>query len=138
MAGKPRQNEPLVIALARGVSHAQASRECGVSARTITRRLSDPAFRHRVQAARGVLVERATALLTGSMSLAALTLRRLLKADSEQVRLMAARSVLELGTKLRESVELEDRLSALEQQIEHKHPQPIGRSGAALGVSGWR
>jgi hypothetical protein len=36
------------------------------------------------------------------------------EAKSESVRLYAARSVLELGVKLRESVELEERLSALE------------------------
>jgi hypothetical protein len=38
----------------------------------------------------------------------------LLRAKSRSVRLGAARAILELGTKLRESVELEQRIAALE------------------------
>ncbi len=53
--------------------------------------------------------------ITDGMSFAADTLRKLLTAKSEMVRLSAARSVLELGVKLRESVELEQRISAIEQ-----------------------
>ena len=48
---------------------------------------------------------------------AADTLRGLLKADSDAVKLGAARSLLELGTKLREAVELEERLTDLERRI---------------------
>jgi hypothetical protein len=36
------------------------------------------------------------------------------EAVSESVRLSAARAVLELGTKLRESIELEERIAVLE------------------------
>jgi hypothetical protein len=66
MAEKPRQNETLIIAVPRGESHGQATRKYGVSVCTITRRLADPEFRQRVQAARGVLVEHATARLAGA------------------------------------------------------------------------
>jgi hypothetical protein len=45
---------------------------------------------------------------------AADTLRALLRAKSRSVRLGAARAILELGTRLRESVELEQRIAALE------------------------
>jgi hypothetical protein len=38
------------------------------------------------------------------------------EAASESVRLSAARAVLELGTKLRESIELEERIAALESE----------------------
>lgn len=48
------------------------------------------------------------------MAFAADAIRKLLTAKSEAVRLSAARAVIELGTKLRESVELEERISALE------------------------
>jgi hypothetical protein len=40
-------------------------------------------------------------------------LRCLLKAESEPVRLSAARSIIELGCRLRESAELEQRISDL-------------------------
>ena len=42
------------------------------------------------------------------------------KGKSETVRLSAARAVLELGTKLRESVELEERIAALEGRNEQR------------------
>jgi hypothetical protein len=42
------------------------------------------------------------------------TLAALLLAKSEMVRLTAARSILELGTKLRESGEFDERITALE------------------------
>jgi hypothetical protein len=55
--------------------------------------------------------------MADSMSEAADVLRDLLGAGSESVRLGAARSLLELGVRLRESVELEERLQALEDQL---------------------
>jgi hypothetical protein len=42
------------------------------------------------------------------------TLRKLLRSDDAKVRLGAARSILESVGKLQESVDLEDRLAALE------------------------
>jgi hypothetical protein len=52
--------------------------------------------------------------MADGMAAAAKTLRKLLKADADTVKLGAARSILELGNKLREAVELEQRLAALE------------------------
>jgi hypothetical protein len=60
------------------------------------------------------MVERALGRLSDGMCEAAEKLRELLGARSEAVRLGAARSLLELGVKLRESVELERRVSELE------------------------
>ena len=62
------------------------------------------------------MVERAVAKMADGMADAADKLRQLLNADSESVRLGAARSLLELGVKLRESVELEERLAELERR----------------------
>ena len=56
----------------------------------------------------------AVGILTAAGTEAARTLRRLLKADSEQVRLAAAKGILELGPKLRESTELTERIEVLE------------------------
>jgi hypothetical protein len=50
------------------------------------------------------------------MADAAAKLRELLTAESETVRLGAARALLELGVKLREGVELEQRVADLERQ----------------------
>jgi hypothetical protein len=63
------------------------------------------------------MVARSLGRMADGMSDAADVLRQLLAARSESVRLGAARSLLELGVKLRESVELEERLQALEEQL---------------------
>ena len=76
--------------------------------------MADPAFRRRVVELRADMVARSLGRLADGMADAADTLRALLRAEGESVRLGAARALLELGTKLRESVELEERLAALE------------------------
>jgi hypothetical protein len=119
MAGNGRQNadEALALALAAGQTLRDAAAAVGIGERTATRRWADPAFRRRVAELRGGMVSRALGTLADGMSDAAGTLRKLLDAEAESVRLGAARSILELGTKLRESVELEERMAELETQM---------------------
>ena len=66
---------------------------------------------------RGQVLDRAVGKLSEASTAAADTLRALLDADSETVRLGAGRSILELGARLREALELEARLAALEQKL---------------------
>jgi HEAT repeat protein len=115
--GRLKRGEALALALAAGRTVREACRECGISERTAYRRLEDPTFRHLVTEARSEMIKRAVGALADDAVKAADTLRNLLKAESENIRLGAARSILELGTKLRESVELEDRLVALEERF---------------------
>jgi hypothetical protein len=73
------------------------------------------------------MVQRSLGRMADGMAEAADVLRKLLAAGSESVRLGAARSLLDLGVKLRETVELEERLLDLEQEIERlrtKRPTP--------------
>ena len=110
----PRQ-EAVALALACGRTLREAAEASGVGERTIKTWLAQqPALSRRVNGLRGELTSRALGRLAEGMALAADTLRELLAAKSEGVRLSAARAVLELGNKLRESVELEQRLTALE------------------------
>jgi hypothetical protein len=60
------------------------------------------------------MVDAAVGKLANASTRAVRTLTNLLTAESESVRLGAARSILELGAKLRESAELEQRISELE------------------------
>ena len=60
------------------------------------------------------MVSRAVGQLADAGAEAARTLRALLGAESESVRLGACRAILELGMKLRESEELERRVAELE------------------------
>jgi flagellar motility protein MotE (MotC chaperone) len=75
------------------------------------------------------MVTRAVGRLADQSAKAVDTLVGLLGAESESARLGAARSILELGTKLRESTEIEERLAALEQKAKeraHKEKQGNG------------
>lgn len=119
MAHRGRRNadEPLALAVASGQTLRDAAQTAGVGERTATRRWADPAFRRRVGELRGDMVGTALGRMADGMADAAVVLRKLLVAESESVRLGAARSLLELGVRLRESVELEQRLQAVEQRL---------------------
>ena len=118
MAGGDRRDadQALIAALAAGATKQEAARLVGVGERTVYRRLEDPRFRRRVDEARAELVNRAVGSLADASSAAVATLRALLEADSESVRLGACRAILDLGLKLREAEELERRIRALEEQ----------------------
>jgi hypothetical protein len=105
----------LALALASGQTVRAAADATGIGERTATRRWADPDFRRRVGELRGDMVQRALGRMADGMAEAAHVLRALLDASTPPaVRLGAARTLLELGTKLRESVELEARIAALE------------------------
>jgi hypothetical protein len=125
VAGSGRRNadESLALAVAGGQTLRDAATVAGVSERTATRRWADAAFRRRVAELRAEMVARSVGRMADGMSDAADVLRQLLAPGTPPaVRLGAARALLELGTKLRESVELEERLQALEQAHEQGPP----------------
>lgn len=113
--------EAVAVALASGKTARAAAAECGVGERTVGLWMADDVFRRRVGELRGEMVARAVGKMADGMADAADELRRLLAAESESVRLGAARSVLELGVKLRESVELEQRLLTIEQTLQARN-----------------
>jgi hypothetical protein len=116
--GRKNADDALALRLAAGETLATATAGARVSERTAARRLADPIFRRRVAELRAEMVSRALGTMADGMADAAATLRKLLNAESESVRLGACRALLELGVKLRESVALEERLAALERQVE--------------------
>ncbi len=120
MAASGRKNGDceLITALASGTPVKEAAQTAGVGERTVYRRLKDADFRSRVQEARKAMFEQALGAVASAGVSAAQKLNALLNANSENVQLGAARSVLELGSRLRENIELEERLSALEQLLE--------------------
>src|SRR5262249_58592358 len=92
------------------------------------RRLKDdPGFRRQVHDLRAQMLGQAAGRVADGMAEAAGCLRDLLKAKAESVRLSAARSLLELGVRLRDSVELGERIAALESAL---------KGGAAGGGGG--
>ena len=132
MAGSGRRNadDALAVALASGRTVREAAAAAGIAERTATRRAADPAFRRTVTALRGEMVQRALGRMTDGMTEAADTLRALLLAESEAVRLGAARAIHELGCKLRESADLAERVAALEEKRDPAQAyQRVGANG---------
>jgi AcrR family transcriptional regulator len=126
MARKKRQraDQCLLLALACGATVEHAARQCGVSESTVYRQLEDRDFRRQVEALRAGMVQRAAGLLTAAAVEAVKALLDLLKATtSVAVRLGAARAVLEIGVKFREMADLEERLAALEEQLDAEGEQ---------------
>jgi AcrR family transcriptional regulator len=116
--GRRNADQALLTALACGATVEAAARNAGVSQATVYRRLQDRDFQQRVQQVRSDMVQRTAGMLTAAAMEAVKTLLELQKAPAPAaVRLGAARSVIELGTKLRETAEFEERLAALEQQM---------------------
>ena len=120
MAGKTGQKrrDVLIEALARGESAARAARLSGWSERTIRRRLKDPEFLQQVQEARQAMLAGATARLAGATGEAVICLRSLLTDDSSNVRLQAAKSIIEMGLRLRDHVELAAEVADIKRQLE--------------------
>ena len=122
---------PLLLALAGGATVAEAARQAGVSEPTVYRRLRDTAFARHLAEARGAVIRQAVGRLARDCSTAADTLADLLTADSETVRLGAARSILELTIKIRDHEDIESRIAALEQQHVAEVAPKGGRSWGA-------
>lgn len=108
-------DELLVAALARGVTYEQASTECGLSKRTINRRMANHAFRDRVVSARREWLDLATSAIAAALHEAVDTLKSLMRSgESETARLGAARALVGMLLPLRQSVDFEERLARIE------------------------
>ena len=119
MAENGKKNE-VALALAAGTPVAEIAERTGVGERTIHRWREDPAFRQLIRGYRAEMTERALGRLADGMTEAADTLRALLTAVSESIRLNAAKAVLEIGNKLHELQDIEQRIGDLERLLAEK------------------
>ena len=109
------KREAAALALATGQTVRDAAVSCQVGERTLHRWLvEDAAFGARVFELRKELFGQAVGRLAKLAGKATDTLEQLLAADSDSVKLQAARTILEAGCKLREQLEMEERLARLE------------------------
>ena len=122
--GRKSADEALIAALAGGATVDDAAVSARISPRTVHRRLADPVFCRRVTDARGAMLESALAHLADASIDAAKTLRRLL-GSTDGTALSAAKAILEIGPRLRETVELQERLGELERIVELNSRKPI-------------
>jgi hypothetical protein len=136
--GHRKKNEDaLLSALACGATAEAAAKQCGVSDRTVYRRMEDPGFKARLRDVRADMVRRSAGMLTAAAGEAIRALLALLKESAPPtVRLGAARAVLEIGIKVRELAELEAEMQELEERVkgsEGDRGQPYGRVTPSVG-----
>ena len=121
MSGGGRSNARSVViaGLAAGLTVAEIARQANVGEATIRRWRKNPDFTQAVENARAELISSTVGRLSDSATAAVQTLRELLSpTQPPSVRLGAARAVLELGVRLRESEELAKRVAILEEIIQ--------------------
>ena len=112
----------LMAALACGATVEAAARSAGISQATAYRRQQDPEFCKKLEQMKAEMVQRTSGMLTASGMESVKTLLELQKSAPPAVRLGAARSVLEIGMKVRERADLEERLATLEAQAAINNP----------------
>jgi hypothetical protein len=111
---RKRCDDILVVTLASGLSIKKASAKARMGEATVARRLADPAFVKRLDEARAAMLDRAIGRMSATLTDAATTLRQLLRSQRDSVKLGAARAILEMHCRLRESVVLAERVAELE------------------------
>jgi hypothetical protein len=110
MNGRPAA----ITALAQGQTTAQAAEAAGVHIRTVQRWVNDPDFAIEVRDARKDLLQHAVGRLAAGAAQAVDTLLAALTDKDTRNRVQAARVLLDTLLPLRESLDLEERLAALE------------------------
>ncbi|HSH58245.1 MAG TPA: hypothetical protein VK988_01135 [Acidimicrobiales bacterium] len=116
-ARREGQDEILVAALATGRSYTQAGEKAGVSARTVARRMADPAFSHRVALARTQQVHLLTGLLLSHGEEAVALLASCLGDEQGKNGLAAAKLTLELILRFSHHADLEQAVAEIRQKL---------------------
>jgi hypothetical protein len=108
------RQERLALLLAGGHAIKSAAAEVRIGERTAHTWLEDPCFRSRVSELRGRMLETALGRLADTATRAVDTLVALLDEESGALRLRASLGILATIGRLREHVEFEERIAALE------------------------
>jgi len=114
-AGRHNADDRLIDAMARGMTNGVAATAAGISVRTAQRRVNDPEFVQRVRKTRAEMLDSCVGRMAGAAGDAVEVLHELIGKDQPaRLRLLAARSILELFPKLQQMQEMEQRLANLE------------------------
>ena len=112
------QDELIIAALAAGMTYERAGALGGVSGRTVARRMADPVFARLVADRRGEVVVSMTGELTSMAAEAVDAVRSCLHQEDPRHRLSAAKLVLDLVLKLRDSRDLEIQLMEIRRKLD--------------------
>jgi hypothetical protein len=127
--------EELILALAAGATAGEAAEQAGVGEQTAHRRLADAGFRRAVSRTRGRVFDTALGRLTSLAGKATGVFERLMESDKPSVARRAAKAVLQLGPRLREATELQQRLSRLKDQADENQTAVIIDNGRYVEAS---
>lgn len=111
------QDELIITALATGMRYEQAGEVAGCSGRTVARRMEDADFSRRVSKRRGERVVAAAGQLTSLSDEAIEAIRGCLEDEDPRVRLSAAKTLLDLAVKFRNSHDLEVEIDEIRQHL---------------------
>jgi hypothetical protein len=127
------RREQAIAALLSEKNIPNAAACAGVSLRTLTRWLAKPGFRRAYRQARRQVVDQALSRLQAALGRAVSTLEDLLTAENANVRLNAAKTIVEQCNKAVELDDLAEQLDALKRQIGAAHHDRVG-PGTATGT----
>jgi hypothetical protein len=113
--GPKNKDVLLATALAAGTTCAEAAVQFKISPRTVKRRVADPAFRDLVVQVRAELFERVLGRMTERLTRATDAVAELLDAPEPHIRLRAARLLFHTAFRLRDAVDLDQRIRELEE-----------------------
>jgi hypothetical protein len=118
--GTPEKDSLLALALASGVSIADAATQAEVGRTTIYRKLENPEFRRLVAEYRDRLIATSLGRIADNLTRGAEVLAQMLDSPKEAMRIRAARTLISLGMKLRDSVDLTMRMREVELELARK------------------
>ena len=121
-----RQKEAAIIGLLTKPTLDRAAKFANISSTTLWRLQQDPGFQAELRKARRQSMERSVAQLQQASLTAVKTLQEIMqdRKASASARVMAARTVLEMGLRATEVDDVGDRLAAVKRVIEECAPLP--------------
>lgn len=111
------QDEIIVSALAAGLTYEQAGDLAACSGRTVARRMENAEFARQVSDRRGERVVSTAGQLTALSAEAVEVIKGCMQDDSARTRLAAAKTLLELAVKFRNSHDLELEIAEIRQRL---------------------
>jgi len=121
VAGRSRRgnDQALILALLNGDTVEAAAAQAGMGERTVYRRLGDSAFQRQLSQTRTRYLQQAIGVLARRSVEAAGHLQHLAAhAETDSARVSAARHILDLSLRATETLDLAERVAALEAKLE--------------------
>ena len=112
-------DEEIILALLTAPTLEMAARQCRLSVRQLYERRQDPTFVDKLKQAQTEALENTTRFLQAATGTAARVLAEIAESPGRpaQVRISAAKSILDMAVRYTETVDLQARLDALERQF---------------------